>query len=86
MPGAGAEKLENGRFWQPCLEEEEKEVETETKMEENRKRKREGNNIKMVIKGLKVMPGWEERAEAVKKDARWSRMVEHEEGGKVVAE
>ena len=35
----------------------------------------------MKVKGLKITPGWKERAEASREDERWKRGVEKEEAG-----
>ena len=59
-----------------AIEEEKEDTEAERKLEENRKRKRGEEKKVLRVKGLKVMPGWEERAKMSREDQRWSRVVE----------
>ena len=60
---------------------EEKDEELEKRNTENRKRKGREENVTMKVKGLKITPGWKERAEASRGDERWKRVVEKEETG-----
>ena len=60
---------------------EEKDEELEKWNTENRKRKGREENVTMKVKGLKITPGWKERAEASRGDERWKRVVEKEESG-----
>ena len=59
-----------------AIEEDKEDPEAEKKLEENRKRKRGEEKKLLRVKGLKVMPGWEDRARTSRDDQRWSRVVE----------
>ena len=58
----------------------------ERKREENWKRKSDESDRMLRVKGLKVMSGWEDRAQESRENPIWSRTVEKEENGTVVRE
>ena len=65
------------------LGDEEKDEELESRNKENRKRKGREEKATMKVRGLKISPGWKERAEASRNDSRWKRVMEKgEEGAK----
>ena len=65
------------------LGDEEKEEDLDSRNRENRKRKGGEEKATMKVKGLKISPGWKERAEAGRNDERWKRVMENgEEGAK----
>ena len=69
-----------------AIEEDKRDEECERKWESNRKRKSEDRDRMLKVKGLKVMPGWGERAKESRENPVWYRTVEREETGKVVKE
>ena len=62
----------------------EKEEEKDITPKENRKRKMEEVKPKIMFRGLKVSPGWADRAEKSRDDSRWKRRVEEKVDGKKV--
>ena len=78
--------LGSGYAFLDAIEEDKRDEEVEKKKEERRKRKSEDSDRMLRVKGLKVMPGWAERAKESRENPIWCRKVESEENGSVVIE
>ena len=81
--GSGGSRVTNKYSYLEVIGEEEVDEELNKRMEDNRKRKRTLVKETMMVRGLKVSPGWEERAKGAREDDRWKRKVErgNEVGG-----
>ena len=78
--------LGSGYAFLDAIEDDKRDEEVEKKKEERRKRKCEDSDRMLRVKGLKVMPGWAERAKESRDNPIWCRRVESEENGSVAIE